>query len=96
MKLSCPSFTFVLSTSQPDPANMPFELSAVSKEELRDVVKMLLYAYEKSSAFVNAVYPHSITEEDIEGVDMVVARLQYLTDIDPSIRWYKVMVSNSK
>ncbi|KAL5114021.1 hypothetical protein ACEQ8H_008077 [Pleosporales sp. CAS-2024a] len=74
---------------------MPFELSVVNKEELRDVLEMLFYAYDESSAFVNAVYPHKITKVGIEGLDMVVARLQYLIDIDPSIRWYKVTDSNT-
>ncbi|KAF2678794.1 hypothetical protein K458DRAFT_376195 [Lentithecium fluviatile CBS 122367] len=74
---------------------MPFELNIVTKEELRDVVEMLFYAYDESSAFVNAVYPHKITKEGIEGLDMVVARLQYLIDIDPSIRWYKVTDSST-
>jgi hypothetical protein len=74
---------------------MPFELSVVTKDELRDVVEMLFYAYDESSAFVNAVYPHKITEGGIEGLDMVVARLQYLIDIDPSIRWYKVTNSST-
>jgi hypothetical protein len=70
---------------------MPFELSVVTKEEIPDVVKMLFYAYDGSSAFVNAVYPHKITKEGIEGIEMVAARLQYLIDIDPSVRWYKVI-----
>ncbi|KAH7411639.1 hypothetical protein DE146DRAFT_750810 [Phaeosphaeria sp. MPI-PUGE-AT-0046c] len=74
---------------------MPFELSVVAKDELRDVLEMLLYAYNESSAFVNAVYPHKITKDGIEGLDMVVARLQYLIDIDPSVRWYKVTDSST-
>jgi len=69
---------------------MPLELSTVSKEEMRDVVDMLFKAYDRSSAFVNAVYPHKLTDTGVEGLDMVVARLQYLRDIDPSTRWFKV------
>jgi hypothetical protein len=69
---------------------MPFELSAVSKEELRDVVDMLFKAYDHTSSFVNAVYPHRVTNRGIEGLDMVVGRLAYLWDVDPSIRWLKV------
>ena len=69
---------------------MPFELSVVAKEEMKDVVDMLFKAYDESSAFVNAVYPHKLTDQGIEGLDMVVARLQYLREIDPSVRWYKV------
>jgi hypothetical protein len=62
---------------------MPFELSAVSKEELRDVVNMPLKAYDHTSSFVNAVYPHRFTNCGIEGLDMVVGRLAYLWDVDP-------------
>jgi hypothetical protein len=69
---------------------MPFELSTVNKEEMKDVIDMLFKAYDGSSSFVNAVYPHKLTDHGIEGLDMVVARLQYLRDIDPSVRWYKV------
>lgn len=69
---------------------MAFEVSCVSNEELPDVVDMLLKAYGGSSAFVNAVYPHKLTSNDIEGLDMVAARLEYLRDIDPSTKWYKV------
>jgi hypothetical protein len=89
------SFTSCLSANRPSLASMPFELSIVTKEEMQDVVEMLFYAYDESSAFVNAVYPHRITKEGIEGLEMVVARLQYLIDIDPSIRWYKVTDSNT-
>ncbi|CAI6336783.1 unnamed protein product [Periconia digitata] len=74
---------------------MSLELSVVTKDELRDVVEMLFSAYAGSSAFVNAVYPHKITQDGIEGLDMVVARLQYLIDIDPSVRWYKVTDSST-
>lgn len=74
---------------------MPFALSAVAKDEFRSVVEMLFHAYDTSSAFVNAVYPHKITKDGIEGLDMVVARLQYLIDIDPSVRWYKVTDSST-
>ena len=74
---------------------MPFELSDVSKEELRDVVDMLLKAYGNSSAFVNAVYPHKITDDGVEGLDMVVTRLQYLRDVDPSAKWFKVTDSST-
>jgi hypothetical protein len=69
---------------------MSFELSGVSNEELRDVVDMLFKAYDGSSAFVNAVYPHKVTEHEVEGLDMVTARLQYLRDVDPSTKWFKV------
>lgn len=69
---------------------MPLKLSTVTKEEMRDVVDMLFKAYDRTSAFVNAVYPHKLTDHGIEGLDMVVARLQYLRDIDPSVKWYKV------
>jgi hypothetical protein len=69
---------------------MPFELSAVSKRELRDVVDMLLKAYDHTFSFVNAVYPHRFTNCGIEGLDIVVGRLAYLWDVDPSVRWLKV------
>lgn len=59
-------------------------------DEMRDVVSMLLHAYAGTSAFVNAVYPHKITEDGIEGLDMIVAWLNYLWDIVPSICWFKV------
>jgi hypothetical protein len=62
---------------------MPFELSAVSKEELREVVNMSLKASDHTSSFVNAVYPHRFTDCGIEGLDMVVGRLAYLWDVDP-------------
>jgi hypothetical protein len=77
---------------------MPFTLSPVTENEFPSVVKLLFYAYDSSSAFVNAVYPHKITTKDgqgIEGLDTVVARLQYLIDVDPSIRWYKVTDSST-
>ncbi|KAF2439169.1 hypothetical protein P171DRAFT_132594 [Karstenula rhodostoma CBS 690.94] len=69
---------------------MPFVLSDVSDAELRDVVDMLFKAYDQSSAFVNAVYPHKLTEKGVECLDMVTARLQYLRDVDPSTKWYKI------
>lgn len=69
---------------------MAFVLSEVHESEMRGVVEMLFKAYEESSAFVNAVYPHKLTDHGVEGLDMVVGRLQYLRDIDPSTKWYKV------
>lgn len=75
-----------------------FSLSPVTKDEMPAVITMLLKAYNHSSAFVNAVYPHKLTDDDdgtIQGLDMVVSRLQYLIDIDPSIRWLKVTDSST-
>ncbi|KAF2754345.1 hypothetical protein EJ05DRAFT_457158 [Pseudovirgaria hyperparasitica] len=70
---------------------MSFELSPVEKHELRDVINMLFKAYDSESAFVNAIYPYTLTEDGINGLDMVVARLEYLRDVlDPSTQWWKV------
>ncbi|KAF1968939.1 hypothetical protein BU23DRAFT_601933 [Bimuria novae-zelandiae CBS 107.79] len=69
---------------------MPFELSTVSKDEgLRDIVAMLFKAYNHTSAFVNAIYPRTLTPDGIEGLDTVTERLQWLRDNDPSTRWFK-------
>ena len=51
---------------------------------------MLFKAYDGTSAFVNTVYPYKLTDHGVEGLDMVVARLQYLRDVDSSTKWYKV------
>lgn len=84
------NFMLCLSVNHPISSSMTFELSVVNRDEMRDVVEMLFYAYDGLSAFVNAVYPHKITQHAIKRLEMVVARLQYLLEIDPSIRWYKV------